>query len=124
MKKADISLPFMEPVLPRNSGSCYVKYTLQWNDNIRESIKKANINKRLHFIVLLKRAGVDVEDVLNFFCTVIRPALEYCAQAFHHSLPKYLAGELEVVQKRVLKIISPEMPYREALEYFKLPTLF
>ena len=43
---------------------------LQWNDNIRESIKKAN--KRLYFIVLLKRAGVDVEDVLNFYCTVLR----------------------------------------------------
>ena len=67
---------------------------------------------------------MDVEDVLNFFCTVIRPVLEYCAQAFHHSLPKYLAGKLDVVHKRVLKIISPEMPYREALEYFKLPTLF
>jgi hypothetical protein len=60
--------------------------TLQWNDNIRESINKAN--KRLHFIVLLKRAGVEVEDVLKFDCTVIRTVLEYCAQEFHHSLPK------------------------------------
>ena len=49
---------------------------------------------------------------------------EYYAQAFHHSLPKYLKDELEVVQKRELKMISPEMAYREADEYFKLPTLF
>ena len=96
--------------------------TLQWKDNIRESIKKAN--KRLYFIVLLKRAGVNVNDVLNFYCTVIRPVLEYCAQAFHHSIPKYLADELETVQKRVLKILSPVMTYCEALEYYRLPTLF
>ena len=96
--------------------------TLQWNDNIRKSIKKAN--KRFYFIVLLKRAGVEVDDVLKFDCTVIRPVHEYCAQAFHHSLPKYLAEELEVVQKRVLKIISPEMVYCDALEHFRLPTLF
>ena len=96
--------------------------TLQWKDNIRESIKKAN--KRLYFIVLLKRAGVNVNDVLNFYCTVIRHVLEYCAQAFHHSIPKYLADELETVQKRVLKILSPVMTYCEALEYYGLPTLF
>ncbi len=79
----------------------------------------------LYFIVLLKRAGVNVEDVLNFYCTVIRPVLEYCAQPFHHhSLPKYLADELEVVQKHVLKILSPEMAYCEVLEYFRFPTLF
>ena len=96
--------------------------TLQWNDNIRESIKKAN--KRIYFIVLLKRAGVEVEDVLKFYCTVIRPVLEYCAQAFHHFLPNYLAEELEVVQKRVLKIMFSEMAYCDALEHFRLPTLF
>ena len=72
----------------------------------------------------MKRAGVEVEDVLKFYCTVIRPVLEFCAQAFHHSLPKYLAEELDVVQKRVLKITSPEMAYCDALEHFRLPTLF
>ena len=100
----------------------FMSSTLQWNDNIKTSIKKAN--KRLYFIVLLKREGVNFEDVLNFYCTVIRPMFQYYAQAFHHSLPKYLADELEVEQKRVLKMISPEMAYREADEYFKLPTLF
>ena len=74
--------------------------TLKWTDNIRESIRR--LSKRLYFIVLLKGADVNVDDVLNFYCAVIRPVLEYCTQAFHLSLPKYLAEELEVVQKRVL----------------------
>ena len=38
--------------------------TLQWNDNIKTSIKKAN--KCLYFIVLLKREGVNFEDVIEF----------------------------------------------------------
>ena len=37
---------------------------------------------------------------------------------------KYLADELETVQKRVLKMLSPVMTYCEALEYYRLPTLF
>jgi hypothetical protein len=34
-----------------------------------------------------------------------------------------IAEELEVVQKRVLKIISPQMAYCEALEHFRLSIL-
>ena len=95
--------------------------TFQYNDSIRESIKKAN--KRLYFIVLLKRADVKFEDILKFYRSVIRPLLEYCAQAFNHSHPKYLVEELEIVQKRVLRIISPAMAYCDALEHFQHPTL-
>ena len=66
---------------------------------------------------------MEAADILKFYCSVIRPVLEYCAQAFHHSLSKYLE-ELEIVQKHVLRIISPEMVYCDALEHFQLPTLF
>ena len=96
--------------------------TFQWNDNIRESIKKAN--KRLYLIVLLKRADVEFEDILKFYCSVIRPVVEYCAQTFHYSLPKYLVEKVEILQKRVLRIIFPAMAYCDALEHFQHPTSF
>ena len=54
---------------------------------------------------------------------MIRPVLEYCAQAFHHSLPMYLEEKLEDVQKRVQRIIYPEMAHCDALEHFQLSTL-
>ena len=76
---------------------------LKWNEHISECIKKAN--KRLYFIVLLKRANVPLSDIVNFYCTVIRPVLEYCAPVFHHALPQYLSDDIERVQKRVLSII-------------------
>ena len=36
---------------------------------IIKSIRKAN--KRLHFLVLLKRAGVSHQDIIQFYCAVI-----------------------------------------------------
>ena len=37
----------------------------KWNNHITESIKK--VNKRLYFLVLLRRAGVPSEDVMLTF---------------------------------------------------------
>ena len=70
-----------------------VSNNLLWSDHINEVIRKSN--KRLYFIVLLKRARVPVEDIILFYCTCIRPILEYCAPVFHHSLSKYLNDDLE-----------------------------
>ena len=73
-----------------------VSNNLLWNDHINEVIRKSN--KRLYFIVLLKRARVPVEDIIMFYCTCIRHILEYCAPVFHHSLSKYLNDDLDRVQ--------------------------
>ena len=94
----------------------------QWNNHIVDCIKKEN--KRLYFIVLLKRARVPLNDIVNFYCTTIRPVLEYCAPVFHHALPAYLNEDIERIQKRALSIISPTMSYRECLDSLGLPTLY
>ena len=68
---------------------------LLWNDHISDVIKKAN--KRIYFLILLKRARVPPNDILNFYCTCVRPVLEYCAPVFHHSLPApYLSSHQQV----------------------------
>ena len=75
------------------------------------------------WIVLLKRANVPLSDIVNFYCTVIRPVLEYCAPVFHHALPQYLSDDIERVQKRALSIICPYASYSECLVRFDLVTL-
>ncbi|XP_078349221.1 uncharacterized protein LOC144634192 [Oculina patagonica] len=95
--------------------------TLHWNNHVTEIIKKAN--KRLYFIKLLKRACVPRKVILNFYCTCIRPVLEYCAPAFHHSLPAYLSDDIERVQKRALFIIDPQASYQDILSSCNLSTL-
>ena len=79
----------------------------RWNAHVSEWIEKAN--KRVYFLVLLKRAKVPVLDIVNFYCTCIRSILEYCSPVFHFALPAYLNDDLERVQRVILSlsIISP-----------------
>ncbi len=46
-----------------------------------------NTNKRMFFIIQLKRAKVPTSDIILFYCTCERPLLEYSCQVFHHALP-------------------------------------
>ena len=98
-----------------------VSSNLLWNNHVIEAIKKSN--KRIFFLVLLKRAGVPLEDIIIFYCTTIRPVLEYCPPVFHHALPQYLSDDIERVQKRALSIISPGQRYEATLNRFSLTTL-
>ena len=98
-----------------------ISNSLQWNLHVDHVIKKAN--KRLYCPVQLKRANVPEADIVNFYCTCIRPTLEYASQVFHHSLPKYLSDDLERVQKRSLAIIYRGQPYSESLQQSGLNAL-
>ena len=48
-------------------------------------------------LVFRKRTGVNPRDMINFYCTVVRPVLEYCSLIFHQALPEYLIKEIERV---------------------------
>ena len=82
---------------------------LKLNGQVYESIRKAN--KRFRFLVLLKRAYVSHQDIIQFYCTVIMSVLEYCTPIFRHSLPEYLGEDLKLVQKRAMSIIAPYQSY-------------
>ena len=44
-----------------------ISNNLTWNTHIGEIITKAN--KRMYFLVLLRKAGVPSSDIVNFYCT-------------------------------------------------------
>ena len=98
-----------------------ISNSLQWFNHVNEVVKKAN--KRLYFLILLKRANVPVHDILSFYSTCVRPVLEYCAPVFHHALPGYLSDDLERIQKHALSIISPNLLYTDSLTTFNIGTL-
>ncbi|KXJ25453.1 Carboxypeptidase A5 [Exaiptasia diaphana] len=58
-----------------------------------------------------------------FYKTCIRPVTEYAFQTFHDGLPRYLSEELETIQRRALKIISPALNYEQALNEHSMTTL-
>ena len=70
---------------------------LKCNCHVEKIITKGN--KRMFFIILLKRAGIPVDAIVTFYCTCIRPILEYCSPVFHHGLPEYLSDDIEGVHK-------------------------
>ena len=86
---------------------------MKWNCHIDSIIKKAK--KRLYSLSQLKRSGLGTRELVQFFCTCIRPITEYACPVFHDGLPVYLSNELEGVQKRAMRIIFALCSYNEAL---------
>ena len=83
----------------------------------------AKASKRLHILRVLRRGGVEINDLITIYTALIRSLLEYCSVVWHHALPSYLSQELERIQKRALKIIVPALSYSVALEFLNLRTL-
>ena len=67
---------------------------LKWNCHIDSIIKKAK--KRLYSLSQLKSSGLGTRELVQFFCTCIRPITEYVCPVFHDGLPVYLSNELEL----------------------------
>ena len=99
------SLPFLGVTLTPS---------LKWDVHIDNVIRKSN-SKR-YFLVVLRRAGVSLKHLVQFYTTFIRPSLEYAAPVWHPGLPQNLSDGLEAVQRLCLKTILPELNYGRALE--------
>ena len=98
-----------------------ISNNLKWNVHIKNVIKKGA--SRLYLLRQLKRAKGDLEQLLCFYTTCIRPVSEYACQVVHNGLPEYLSDELEKIQRRVLRIIFPDLGYQEALKECNITTL-
>ena len=95
---------------------------LKWNDHISDITAKAA--KRPYILSQLKRTGVSSKDLVSFYCSAIRSVVEYAFALFHCSLPGYLIEELERIQKCVLRVILPDLKYRDAINTGNVNTLY
>ena len=86
---------------------------LSWSSHIKHIVSKAS--KRLFFLRVLKRNGVEQSSLIKVYTTCIRTVLEYACQVWNFSAPEYLKEEIERVQKRALRVICPHLSYRAAL---------
>ena len=80
-------------------------------------------SKRIFSIRQLMRAGVKTCDVIVVYCSVVRSVLEYACEVWHPGLTNAQSDVLEAVQRRCLRIIFPQLSYRESLESSKLEKL-
>jgi hypothetical protein len=57
---------------------------LSWEEHITTICSKAN--KRLHYLKLLKRCSVSVDDLLHYYKSIIRPTIEYACPVWQSGL--------------------------------------
>ena len=91
---------------------------LSWNAHVDDIISKAR--KRAYMIYQLKRAGINQNDLIRIYASVIRPVVEYACPVWHTNLPKYLSDNIEIIQKRCLKTIFPGFQYENILQMVNL----
>ena len=94
---------------------------LKWDANTEYLHKKST--KRLYYLRCLKRAGVSDNDLLRVYLALVRSVCEYACPVWSTCLTQGQSELLESVQRRALRIIRPGLPYKDACEYFRIPTL-
>ena len=86
-----------------------ISHDLSWKEHVNQIVCKAS--KRIYQIVMLKRANVQIDDLVRIYTTIIRPILEYACQVWHTRLTIEQSYQIEQVQKRVLRILFHNIPY-------------
>ena len=93
---------------------------LSWADHVDYVVKKAN--SRLYALRLLKKAGLNVKDLVSIYTSFIRTRIEYASPAWA-ALTTNQSDTIESIQKRALRIIFPELSYHDALDLSRLEML-
>ena len=100
-----------------------IQANLKWDKHVNEMIKKAP--RKFYLIRSLKRFNAPRKDLLTVYTSFIRPTLEYCVPAWHSGITVRQSDDIEMIQKRALRIILSDqyVNYSNALEKSELATL-
>lgn len=99
-----------------------VSSDLKWQKHIEYLYSRAS--SKLYGLVMLRKAGLSCEDLVDAYIKRIRSVVEYSCQVWHSGLTKEQSDTLESIQRRALKIIYPNLSYQEALGAANLTTLY
>ncbi len=71
----------------------YVSSDLKWGPHVDKIHAKAF--KRFYFLTCLKRAGVQENELLDYYCSIIRSVVEYACPAWSTGITKGQSDSLE-----------------------------
>ena len=63
-----------------------IRSDLKWNDHVE---------------TIVLSTAIETCKMILFFCTCVRPILEYASPVFHYSLPSYLSNDIEDPATRI-----------------------
>ena len=85
---------------------------------------KMSFYSRMWSLRNLKRSGFDVPDLIDFYCSLLRPVVEFCAAVYGSFLSKQQSSDLERLQKHALNVIVGRYgSYTEACEKYGIEKL-
>jgi hypothetical protein len=103
-----LCIEFIEPLKRNNTEiqsvssfkllGVHIDFNLKWNTHIDAICSKAN--SRVYFTKHLERCGFQVDDLLYYYYSFLRPVLEYACPAWHTCLTREQSDRLELVQKK------------------------
>ena len=80
-------------------------------------------SRRIFVIQQLLKAGTAIIDILTVYCSIVRSVLEYACQVWHSGLTLQQSNEIESVQRRVMRLILPDVSYKESLKILGIEKL-
>lgn len=102
--------PTLDPLIINGSATEVVKSAkllgftisndLTWDKHVDNVIKK--VNKRVYFLIQLKRAKVPPKGLSLFYVTCIRSVMDYGVVSYVNSLPEYLKYQIARVEKTAI----------------------
>ena len=98
-----------------------ISSTLKWDEHAAMICSKTA--SKMHFLKIIRRAGISQADALCFYMTVIRPVLGYTCPVWHSMHTKKLTSSIESQQIRAMRIIYGDGKYEEVLVTAGIPTL-
>ena len=114
----------------------YITNDLKWSKNTTNVCSK--VNQKLYIINKLKDFGLQKEELITAWRSILRPITEYAVPLWHPGLTEYDSERIEMLQKRALAVIlgtvyidnrrfykieNGEMNYLDALQKIGLTTL-
>ena len=105
----EVENQFIQRVLSFKLLGVTVMNTLSWDNHVTNICLK--VNRRLHFLKLLKRSSLSTEDLLHYYKSVIRSVIEYACPVWQSSLTDDQLTRLENLQRRAVKIITGSTDY-------------
>ena len=81
----------------------YLTSDLKWTENTSNICSK--INRKLYLINKLKYFGLQKEELVTAWKSILRPISEYAVPLWHSGLTEYDSDRIEMLQKRVLATI-------------------
>ena len=107
----------LKPVNTIKLLGVYLTNDLKWTANTNNICSK--VNQRLYIISKLKHFGLQIEELITAWRSIIRPITEYAVPLWHSGLTEGDSYRIELLQKKALSFILGTV-YIDNKRYYKL----